>query len=54
MWDQFISKAFQTALRLDGDPHRSVAMSSKASTPSEISGKFGQISFAKGEEHAAG
>jgi len=54
MWDQFISKAFQAALRLDGDPYRSVAMSSKVSTPNEISDKFDQISYSKGEEHGTG
>jgi len=54
MWDQFISNAFQTALRHDGNPYRTVAMSSKVSTPNQISSKFDQISYFKGEEHAAG
>jgi len=54
MWDQFIPGAFQTALGLDGNPLTSVAMSSKASTPTQISMKFDQISYGKGEEYAAG
>jgi len=54
MWDLFISKAFQTALRYDGDPHRQFAMSSKASNPNYIKSKFDEISYSKGEEHTAG
>ena len=52
MLQQFISAKFQVALDLDGNPATSVAMSSKASTPSEISGKFDQISYGKGEDCA--
>jgi len=49
MWDQFIPTMFQVAMDVDGNPATSVALSSKASTPSEISGKFDSISYDKGE-----
>jgi len=54
MWKQFIPGAFQVALNADGNPANSRAMTSKASTPTEISGMFGESSYAKGENHAAG
>jgi len=54
MLDQFIPGVFQVALDADAIPGYSQAMTSKVSTPTDISIKFGAGFYAKGEDHAAG
>ena len=54
MWNQFIPDAFQAGLYADGTSLFCRAMTSKASTKTEIDSKYGEYSRLKGEDHIAG